>query len=1077
MSEERKKGLFKSPVFHKGMIVRMKLINFMTYDKVEIHAEPKINFILGPNGTGKSTFLCAIIIGLGGKPSIIGRSTNVADYIKRGCEQSKIKIELYNPDGVNYVISRIINADSTSCWSLQRKSASFEQISEVIEKLNIQINNLCMILPQDRVQDFAKMNKKQLLEHTQKLIGKGELKELFDKLCDIRKEIKEQNDLLKVKTQSYDKDVQLLKRMEIDVNSYRERQDTLKQIELMKKKEAWLIFEEKSSHVLQLREESEKLLSEYKQAKELLKPYLCSIKEDQKKELALNNKAKIQRKVVDEIEKKQNNMKRGYLMLKNKIRSVKDELKEKIEAEKMKEVEMNSLKEQIELIIGLFPKESEQQLIAELKQVENEVERLLQQFSQIKAKENDVRKLVANINHLLRSVQHRKEEAESVKDKKLSILHDYPDVHAAYKWLADNRNLFAGPIYGPLFIELNVSKAANAKYVETMIPHRDLIAFACERAEDTSKLLKLLRDERHLKVNVLNVPASEQNLAEMFPPPYPIETIKKYGFHNYLIDLVEGPDAVLKYLCSKLAFHRIPVGTDRVIQHADKIPSKIALFFAETKVFQIKLSKYSGERSQRVSDIMKPTFLAYSVDVNLIDSLNVQMEDKLRELNDVQNEEAELLEMKKKIEIELNQTRNGKKELSRKMEHLKTSSVRLRMKREELARLEGNQLNREAEEALANENLTDCMKEMVEVNSIYHSILDEYHQQYILENLLKLEVDGVAAKIKHTERELKDKEKNSLKLKERVDNVQSNMVKAIAETKLLYNKAKELTDGLDPDDPKFVEKYRGLFGDFPRTLHELKDHLAECEAMLRCVQENSVSDQVIRDYEEKKHLLDQLGKHVEKVETKLTVLQQQYSEMKNKWMPEISDLIENINEKFSRSFRFLGCAGAVQLDQGDKQEEVENYGISMKVKFRNDSEMLVLNPFSQSGGEKALTIAIFLLSLQSIIRVPFRWVDEINQGMDEYNEVRVYYLMMREVASDPFAQYFVITPKLVAGLRMSSETTVHCIYSGIFERKCDSEDEETDNESAKKKSKKTISSRKLVWSKEKYFEFLRLKTN
>lgn len=41
----------------------------------------------------------------------------------------------------------------------------------MIDKLNIQINNLCMILPQDRVQDFTKMNKKQLLEHTQKSVG------------------------------------------------------------------------------------------------------------------------------------------------------------------------------------------------------------------------------------------------------------------------------------------------------------------------------------------------------------------------------------------------------------------------------------------------------------------------------------------------------------------------------------------------------------------------------------------------------------------------------------------------------------------------------------------------------------------------------------------------------------------------------------------------------------------------------------------------------------------------------------------------------------------------------------------
>ena len=40
-----------------------------------------------------------------------------------------------------------------------------------MEKLDIQVDNLCQFLPQDRVQDFAKMNKQQLLENTLKTVG------------------------------------------------------------------------------------------------------------------------------------------------------------------------------------------------------------------------------------------------------------------------------------------------------------------------------------------------------------------------------------------------------------------------------------------------------------------------------------------------------------------------------------------------------------------------------------------------------------------------------------------------------------------------------------------------------------------------------------------------------------------------------------------------------------------------------------------------------------------------------------------------------------------------------------------
>jgi chromosome segregation ATPase len=45
-----------------------------TYKKVEMKAGPNLNLVLGPNGTGKSALVCAVIIGLGGEPSTTGRS-------------------------------------------------------------------------------------------------------------------------------------------------------------------------------------------------------------------------------------------------------------------------------------------------------------------------------------------------------------------------------------------------------------------------------------------------------------------------------------------------------------------------------------------------------------------------------------------------------------------------------------------------------------------------------------------------------------------------------------------------------------------------------------------------------------------------------------------------------------------------------------------------------------------------------------------------------------------------------------------------------------------------------------------
>ena len=54
-----------------GAIVRVKLANFVTYTDVEFLPGPSLNMVIGPNGTGKSTLVCAICLGLGWGAQVI----------------------------------------------------------------------------------------------------------------------------------------------------------------------------------------------------------------------------------------------------------------------------------------------------------------------------------------------------------------------------------------------------------------------------------------------------------------------------------------------------------------------------------------------------------------------------------------------------------------------------------------------------------------------------------------------------------------------------------------------------------------------------------------------------------------------------------------------------------------------------------------------------------------------------------------------------------------------------------------------------------------------------------------------
>lgn len=65
-----------------------------TYDDLEIQPKKGLNLILGLNGTGKSSIMCAICLGLAGKPHFTGRASQLSDFIKHGCDEAEIEIDL-----------------------------------------------------------------------------------------------------------------------------------------------------------------------------------------------------------------------------------------------------------------------------------------------------------------------------------------------------------------------------------------------------------------------------------------------------------------------------------------------------------------------------------------------------------------------------------------------------------------------------------------------------------------------------------------------------------------------------------------------------------------------------------------------------------------------------------------------------------------------------------------------------------------------------------------------------------------------------------------------------------------------
>lgn len=182
--------------YKPGAIRRVKLANFVTYEHAEFFPGPSLNMVLGPNGTGKSSLVCAICLGLGYPSKVLGRASAFGEFVKHGKNKATIEVELQKrpKDRKNYVVTlRINREDNSRKFWINGKDATLKQVQHLNRELSIQIDNLCQFLPQDKVAEFAGLSPVELLAKTlqaaappEMIEWQNELKELYRKQKDFQ---------------------------------------------------------------------------------------------------------------------------------------------------------------------------------------------------------------------------------------------------------------------------------------------------------------------------------------------------------------------------------------------------------------------------------------------------------------------------------------------------------------------------------------------------------------------------------------------------------------------------------------------------------------------------------------------------------------------------------------------------------------------------------------------------------------------------------------------------------------------------------------------------------------------------
>lgn len=350
-----------------------------------------------------------------------------------------------------------------------------------------------------------------------------------------------------------------------------------------------------------------------------------------------------------------------------------------------------------------------------------------------------------------------------------------------------------------------------------------------------------------------------------------------------------------------------------------------------------------------------------------------------KELNDKYCEKKSLLEKKAYLERELiwAQILKNERAVSQIEERIRLKSSQLEAiergiftKSEEAKNLwaEYLLLKEKFRKLLLNSRTTDA--ELKELGSVDEK-LDDTVKRYV-----DLRVDEAVMRYRKGELERE--------LKELQTSIQEARA-ALSESEKLRDKAGERIETTRTileisDEIKFVNAHLLSLGDVP------EDAPSMYQAYLKTYNEIKQKAEVVGENRRKT---------IEELENRKRV-----------WRTVMERLIDEINPTYRSVLAKVGGTGAIRLSN---MEDPDRAGVEITVGFRGSSPV-VLDAYSQSGGERAVATMAFLLALQDHLKSPVRAVDEFDVHMDPHNRESMMRMLFSFMNDNSDVQFIVITP-------------------------------------------------------------------
>ncbi|KAI7552983.1 structural maintenance of chromosomes 5 smc5, partial [Hortaea werneckii] len=951
---------------------------------------------------------------------------------------------------------------------LNGRKTSQKEILKLLKGFSIQVQNLCQFLPQDRVVEFAALNPEALLVQTQQAAAPAYMHDWYEELKGMQKEYKSQ----KSEEQSL---LERLKHLEQrqnlsapDVQRLRERDAFKERIESLQQLRPFAEYQLARKRTTEAKQRQKAAERELRRLRDQIEPNLAIEKEKETYLFEVDKVSKSRMSLLEKMAKTVAAASQKFTAADEAIESSKKKLENEQKSLKATKQKMPGLHQNLTAIQNALNagapepvdqaalNEENRRLIIQRRDIESEISSLLEERGSLE------QRITVQRQEIQKAEQERERSQTQAGQLSNKLKRINPAAHRAWEWIESNRHRFRSEVYGPPVIECSIHDPRHAAAVEYALGG-DALAFTVTSSEDFKMLGHELYAVRGISVSIRAVHHPASAFMERIPLPQQ-QLRQSYGLQHYITDLIEGPDAVISMLCDNRNIHqqaytseKLSVGQVNALKQAD---SPIASWITANETYQITRRKEYGDKasSTRMARLRDAKLFADSSTTTVQqpedEDLNQRITTAEREIADLQTRHTDL-------GTRHNTLKSNREEIESNMHDIQQRKSAAQRQQAAWQALPEKQ--RDAETKIA-----DAQRRLRASADAQFRIMTEGDEAVLRKGQLALDYANQVSSLRDLHRPALEASIVSIEARSDFESIQERNAEDRERLVQREQEVRELTeeknrqrakgDALGSECARVSQVWSEETAElYQRETKEwepdrLETEIQSVQARLEMAAGDGTAggQRVIAEFERRAREITEGYDRKAVVDESLKDLEENITEVRGRWEPELHGVIARISEAFADNFARIHCAGEVGIYKDP--DDFERWAVQIKVKFREHEQLSILDSHRQSGGERAVSTIFYLMALQSLARSPFRVVDEINQGMDPRNE-RLVHSRIVEIAcgQGPHntssndgellsaaanggggSQYFLITPKLLPGLRYEEGMRVHCIASGEF---------------------------------------------